>query len=191
MGLVLVGCECSGEVRRAFRALGHDAWSCDLKESEDGADEHIRGDVRDAVESREWDLLIAHPPCTRLALSGNRWRAGRENEVEEALDLVRWLLVGQRVCRRVCVENPIGLIGSRVMPASQIIHPWQHGHPERKKTGLWLRNLPDLEATEVVPEAERNDGIWNMRGGRNRGANRARTFRGVARAMAAQWGCLI
>lgn len=182
-------------VRRAFERAGHEAWSCDLVEARDGGGQwgrHLRTDVRMAVlECGPWDLMIAHPPCTRLASSGARWMAGREPEIAEALDLVRWLLVFQREIGRVCVENPVGLIGTRVRPSDQVIHPWQHGHPEKKATCLWLRRLPLLRRGVVIPEWERTDRLSTLSPGVGRAAERSRTFEGIAEAMASQWGPLL
>jgi hypothetical protein len=185
---VLVGCETSGVVRRAFAEVGVDSYSCDLLPAEDGETErHIVADVRRVVaEQGPWDLLIVHPPCTRLASSGARWMAGRQAEIEEALDLVRWLLVYQRAVGRVCLENPVGLIGTRVRPADQIIQPWMFGHGEVKATCLWLRRLPKLRATQVV--RGRRERVWRMSPGPERWRERSRTYAGIGRAMAEQWG---
>lgn len=193
MGRVLVGCEFSGTVRRAFESLGHEAWSCDLLEAEDGGGRfgrHIVGDVVQVVRERGgWDLAIFHPPCTRLAASGARWMAGRQDEIEEALDLVRWLMAYQRHVPKVCIENPIGVISTRVREPDQIIQPWQFGHGETKATCLWLRCLPELRYTRKV--AGREQRLYNLAPGANRWAERSRTFQGVAEAMAQQWGKLI
>lgn len=193
MGRVLVACEFSGVVRRAFEARGHECWSCDLLEAEDGGGEygrHYVGDVRGVVEGEgPWDLMVAHPPCTRLASSGAAWMAGREAEIEEALDFVRWLLVYQKGAHRICVENPIGLISTRVAEPSQIIQPWQFGHGETKATCLWLRRLPQLRYTKLVPG--RDNRIHMEPPGPDRWKARSRTYPGIAKAMAEQWGSLI
>jgi hypothetical protein len=187
---VLVGCETSGVVRRAFAARGVECWSCDLLGAEDGDARHLVLDVRVAVaEFGPWDLLIAHPPCTALARSGARWWPGREEESARALDLVRWLLVYQRHVARVCVENPVGMVSTRVGPPAQVIQPWQHGHGETKATCLWLRNLPLLRKTKIV--AGREPRLANLPPGPERWRERSRTYEGVAEAMANQWTPLL
>ncbi len=187
---MLVGCETSGVVRRAFAAQGIEAWSCDLLPSEDGDPRHVVGDVRHVVaENGPWDLLIGHPPCTSLARSGARWWPGREAEQRDALNLVRWLLVFQRHVMRVCVENPIGLVGTRIRPAEQIIQPWHHGHGETKATCLWLRQLPLLRKSAVVTGREAR--VHRMGPSADRWRLRSRTYEGVAAAMARQWAPLL
>lgn len=192
-GRVLVGCELSGVVRRAFERAGCEAWSCDLEVSEDGGGEwgrHIVGDVRQAVAGEgPWDLMVCHPPCQRLAVSGARWMAGREDEIEEALELVRWLLIDQQHVPRVCLENPVGLISTRVRKPDQIIQPWQFGHGECKKTCLWFRNLPELRYTKKVPG--RLERVAYMPKSKDRARLRSRTYEGIAAAMASQWGPLL
>jgi len=181
---VLVACEFSGVVRRAFRARGHDAWSCDLLEAEDGG-EHIQGDVIPAL-GLGWDLMIAHPPCTHLAVSGARWFRGKRAEQALALDFVRALL--DAPIPRIALENPVSIISSRIRKPDQIIQPWQFGHGETKATCLWLRGLPPLRPTDVVPG--RANRVHREPPGPERWKNRARTFPGIAEAMADQWGCL-
>ena len=188
---VLVACEYSGRVRQAFRALGHDAWSCDLLPSEDNSPHHIMGDVR-AILSAAWDLMIAHPTCTKLCNSGARWWKGQEAAQAEALDFVRLLMAAP--IPRIAIENPPGKIGSAIRPADQYIQPWQFGHMETKKTGLWLKGLPKLTATNDVeaemlrlPLAERSRVHW-MPPSADRWKHRSRTYAGIAAAMAGQWG---
>lgn len=181
---VLVACEFSGVVRDAFTAAGHDATSCDLLPSErDG--NHYCGDVRDILGDG-WDLMIAHPPCTYLAVSGARWWAGRKREQAEALEFVKLLL--DAPIPRIAVENPIGAISKAIRKPDQIIQPWQFGHGETKATCLWLKDLPPLEPTEVVDGREHR--VWKMPPGANRWRERSRTYSGVATAMAEQWGAL-
>lgn len=191
---VLVACEYSGRVRDAFRALGHNAWSCDLLPSETPSPWHLQGDVREHLD-REWDLIIAHPPCTDLAVSGARWfarkaeedrKAKRPDRQEAALAFVRLFL--DHPCPRVCVENPVSIISSRIRPPDQIIQPWQFGHGETKATCLWLKGLPALTPTNVVPG--RAARVHLMPPSPERWKERSRTFEGIARAMAAQWGGL-
>lgn len=188
---VLVACEFSGTVRRAFRERGHDAWSCDILPAEDGDANHYHCPAQD-VPMHGWDLMIAHPPCTLLTNAGARWWAGREREQAEALEFVRWLM--SQPIPRIAIENPPGRIGSQIRPADQYIQPWQFGHCETKKTGLWLKGLPHLRATEDVshvlaslPPSERHRVHW-CKPGPDRWKERSRTYPGIAAAMADQWG---
>ena len=181
---VLVACEFSGVVRRAFRARGHDAWSCDLLPAEDDALEHIHGDVMKMRKWQHWDLMIAHPPCTHLAVSGARWFREKRAEQAAALDFVRALMAAP--IPRIAIENPISIISSRIRKPDQIIQPWQFGHGETKATCLWLKNLPLLKPTSIVDGREAR--VHKMTPGPNRWRERSRTFTGIADAMAAQWG---
>ena len=146
---VLIACEQSGIVREAFCRHGHDAWSCDLVPSERPG-QHLQGDAMDYL-AHGWDLLIASPPCTYLARAGARWWAARQAEQKDALDFIRALL--NAPIPRIALENPPGRIGTAIRPADQYIQPWQFGHREGKLTGLWLKNLPRLQATCVVDPA--------------------------------------
>ncbi len=181
---VLVACEFSGVVRRAFRNRGHDAWSCDLLPAEDGGSAyHYSGDVRDILHDR-WDLMIAHPPCTHLSVSGARWFKDKQEEQAEALDFVRALM--EAPIPRIAIENPISIISSRIRKPDQIIQPWQFGHGETKATCLWLKNLPKLVPTNIVEGREAR--VHRMPPGPDRWKERSRTFEGIAAAMADQWG---
>lgn len=180
---VLIACEFSGAVRHAFRVRHHDAWSCDLLPAEDASPFHIQGNVLDALD-REWDLMIAHPPCTHLAVSGARWFKNKRREQEAALVFVRYLLAAN--VPRIALENPVGVISTRIRKPDQYIQPWQFGHGETKKTGLWLKNLPLLKPTNVVEGREGR--VWKMAPGPNRAKERSRTYQGIAEAMAEQWG---
>ena len=179
---VLVACEYSGRVRDAFLRIGHDAMSCDLLPTDEPGP-HYQGDVRDVI-GNGWDLMIAHPPCTHLAVSGARWFRGKLAEQEEALDFVRVLLDAH--IERIALENPISIISSRIRKPDQVIQPWQHGHGETKATCLWLKGLPKLTPTKIVDGREAR--VHKMPPGPNRWKERSRTLEGVARAMAAQWG---
>lgn len=182
---VLVACEESGRVRDAFRARGHDAVSCDLEESATPGPHH-RGDVLELLADG-WDLLIAFPPCTHLAASGARWFASKPQHLQdEAVAFVRKLL--EAPVPRIAVENPVGVLSSRIRPPDQYVHPWQFGHGEVKRTGLWLKNLPPLVPTDVVEGREPR--IWRMAPGPDRARERSRTYPGIAAAMADQWGTL-
>ncbi len=179
---VLVACEFSGTVRDAFQAAGHDAWSCDLLPTEKPG-QHIQGDVLAHIDDG-WDLLIAHPPCTHLAVSGARWFKDKRTEQSEALAFVAQLL-GCSVAR-IALENPISIISSHIRKPDQIIQPWQFGHGETKATCLWLKNLPPLTPTNVVEGREAR--VHKMAPGAGRWRERSRTYTGIAAAMAAQWG---
>lgn len=177
----LVACEYSGRVRDALRRRGVDAMSCDLLPTEVQGP-HYQGDVRDVLHDG-WDLLIAHPPCTHLAVSGARWFKHKQKEQAEALDFVRLLL--NAPIPRIALEQPISIVASRIAPTSQVIHAWQFGHGERKTTCLWLINLPHLVPTNIVEGREER--VHRMAPGPNRWKERSRTFQGVADAMAEQW----
>lgn len=179
---VLVACEFSGIVRDAFIARGHDAVSCDLLPTEhDGP--HIEGDVLDILNDG-WDLMVAHPPCTYLAVSGARWWKDRQLEQQLALEFVGRLMDAPIPC--IAIENPISLISTRIRKPDQIIHPWMFGHGETKSTCLWLRGLPPLMAMHILTGREHR--IVNMPQTKNRWRERSRTFPGIADAMAFQWG---
>ena len=181
---VLVACEYSGAVRDAFRARGHEAMSCDLLPTEVPGP-HYQGPVQDML-SEGWDLLIAHPPCTHLAVSGARWFKDKVNEQAEALAFVRLLLAAP--IPRIALENPVSVISSRIRKPDQIIQPWQFGHGETKATCLWLKGLPPLTPTNVVEGREAR--IHKMPPGPDRWKERSRTYQGIADAMASQWGNL-
>jgi hypothetical protein len=181
---VLIGCEFSGVVREAFRVRGHDAWSCDLLPSEQPGP-HMEGDVR-ALLADGWDLALFFPPCTYLANSGARWWAARQVEQQEALAFVRCLL--DAPIPRIALENPEGKIGSAIRTHDQLIHPWEYGEEEEKKTCLWLKNLPYLQPTKLM--AKREQKVWRMGASKRRAQDRSRTYPGIAEAMAAQWGRL-
>ncbi|UQZ87740.1 hypothetical protein C4J81_00385 [Deltaproteobacteria bacterium Smac51] len=178
---VLVACEFSGRVRDAFIARGHDAISCDLLPSERPGP-HYQGNVRDILNDG-WDLMVAHPPCTHLAVSGRRWFKGKEALQSEALNFVRALM--NAPIFRIAVENPLSLISSQIRPADQLIQPWQFGHGELKATCLWLRGLPKLKPTCIVPGRESR--LHHLSPGVDRWKERSRTYPGIAEAMADQW----
>ena len=180
---VIVACEYSGRVRDAFRSRGHDAWSCDLLECEAGPAWHFQQPVEEVL-ALGWDLMVAHPPCTHLAVSGSRHFHRKQQEQAEALDFVRLLM--DSPIPRWCIENPVSVISSAIRPADQIIQPWQFGHGETKATCLWLHNLPRLKPTEMVEGREPR--VHMMPPGPNRWKERSRTFEGIAEAMGDQWG---
>jgi site-specific DNA-cytosine methylase len=188
---ILVACEFSGVVRDAFAAKGHDVWSFDLLPSERPGN-HIQDDVRTTLD-HGWDMMIAFPPCTHLAVSGARWFKEKRQEQEEALEFVRCLL-GAPI-PMIALENPVGIISTRIRKPDQIIQPWQFGHETTKTTCLWLKSLPHLVPTEIVDKGERryyasgkSSPMWHANTGGGCGHERSRTFTGIAKAMADQWG---
>jgi hypothetical protein len=190
---VLIACEYSGAVRDAFINNGHDAMSCDLLPT-DSPGNHYQGDVFDVINDG-WDLMIAHPPCTHLAVSGARWFKDKVKEQAESLEFVRRLM--DAPIDKIAIENPISIISSRIRKPEQIIQPWMFGHPEAKATCLWLKGLPTLSATDVLTKPE--CGYWSNQtpSGQNklgpskdRWKERSKTYQGIATAMANQWGAL-
>jgi len=179
---VLIACEYSGTVRDAFRARGHDAMSCDLLPTERPGP-HYQGDVFDILWDG-WDLMIAHPPCTHLAVSGARWWKDKLPEQADALAFVRLLMDAPIL--RIAIENPISKISTAIRKPDQIVQPWQFGHGETKATCLWLKGLPKLVPTQVVDGREAR--IHKMSPGPDRWKERSRTYQGIADAMASQWG---
>ena len=180
--LVLIACEFSGIVRDAFTRKGHFAMSCDFLDTERSG-WHYKGDVRDVLYNG-WDLMIAFPPCTYLAVSGARWFKYRQEEQKEALDFVRLLL--DISISQIALENPIGVISTKIRKPDQIIQPWQFGHGETKSTCLWLKNLSSLQPTNIVEGRENK--IHKMPPSKDRGKLRSITYQGIADAMAEQWG---
>jgi hypothetical protein len=191
---VLVACEFSGVVRDAFIARGHDAVSCDLLPTE-APGPHFTGDVREAMHRGYWDALIAFPPCTHLAVSGARYFAEKraDGRQQEAIDF--FMALASAPIERIALENPVSIMSSVWRKPDQIIQPWQFGHPESKSTCLWLKGLPPLVPTNVLPLPE--SGRWENQtpSGQNklgpsptRAQLRAKTYPGIASAMAEQWG---
>lgn len=179
---VLVACEFSGIIRDAFAQRGHDAWSCDFLPSErDG--KHIQDNVLLHL-NKGWDLMIAHPPCTHLAVSGARWFKDKKFEQETALNFVLALMNAD--IPHICIENPVSVISTKIRKPDQIIQPWMFGHGETKATCLWLKNLPKLTPTNIVDGREQH--IWKTSPSPDRWKTRSRTFQGIADAMADQWG---
>lgn len=196
---VLVACEFSGTVRDAFISAGHDAVSCDLLPTEKPGP-HYQGDVRDIL-SDGWDIMIAHPDCTYLCSSGLHWNKrtpGRQEKTDAALEFVRELMSAPIL--RIAIENPVGCIGTKIRPATQYIQPYEYGHDASKRTGLWLKNLPSLSATQyIAPRYVNSKPRWgnqtdsgqnNLAPSTDRWKKRAETYIGIAQAMANQWGSL-
>lgn len=182
LGRVLVACEYSGAVRDAFAARGWEAWSCDLLPTEKPGN-HFVGDVREILDDG-WDILVAHPPCTHLAVSGARWWASKPPSLQaDALDFVRLLLAAP--VPHIALENPVSAISSRIRKPDQVIQPWQFGHGEVKATCLWLKNLPKLTPTCIVEGREAR--VHKMPPGPDRWKERSRTLPGIALAFADQW----
>jgi site-specific DNA-cytosine methylase len=182
---VLVACEYSGAVRDAFRRQGFIAFSCDILPSEEpGA--HYRRDVREVLHLG-WDIMVAHPPCTHLSVSGARWFKDKAHEQIEALDFVRLLMAAP--IPYIAIENPISVISSKIRKPDQVIQPWQFGHGETKATCLWLKGLPKLEPTDIVEGREAR--VHKMPPGPDRWKERSRTYAGIANAMAEQWGSFV
>lgn len=182
---VLVACEFSGIVREAFRKRGHDAWSCDyLPQDYPSRGFHYKGDIFDLIKYRhDWDLMIAHPPCTHLAVSGARWFKDKRKEQNQAVDF--FLALWDLNIPKIAIENPIGIMSTRFQKPTQIIQPWQFGHGETKATCLWLKNLPLLKPTKIVEGREAR--IHKMPPSKDRWKERSRTYQGIAEAMANQW----
>jgi len=192
---VLVACEYSGRVRNAFREKGHNAISCDLLPSEDSSPYHYQCDVFEILDSQEFDLMIAHPPCTYLAVSGLHWNKripGRQTKTEDALIFVRRLLEAQ--IPKIALENPVGCISTRIRKPDQIIQPWQFGENASKKTCLWMKGLPALVPTNILAGGDKDRRANQTASGQNklgpspdRWKERSRTYQGIADAMASQW----
>lgn len=190
---VLIACEESGTVRRAYRALGHDAWSCDLLPAADGDSHHFRCDAIEAAYEHLWDLMIAHPPCDALAVSGARWfpQKRADGSQQRALAFVQALM--DAPIPRIAIENPVSIISTAIRPPDQTIQPWMFWHlgkpggGEVKRTCLWLKGLPKLVPT-TPNEKGRHPACWLMGPSPTRKRDRARTYPGIADAMARQWG---
>ena len=178
---VLIACEFSGIVRNAFLTLGHQAVSCDYLPTET-AGAHLQMDVREALDW-DWDLMIAHPPCQHLAVSGARWFKDKKKEQKAALEFVQTLL--DAPIPKICLENPVSIISTKIRKPDQIIQPWMFGHGETKKTCLWLKGLPPLTPTNIVEGRESR--VHRMPPGPDRWKNRSRFYLGIAKAMANQW----
>ena len=210
---VLVACEESQAVCKAFRELGHEAYSCDIQDCSGGHPEwHIKGDVLPLLNGSckmvteggqevqidgEWDLIIAHPPCTDIAVSGARWFPEKQKDFRQQKAIVFFMQMALARCKRIAVENPVGIMSNIYRKPDQIIQPYEYGHPARKTTCLWLYGLPALKPTEIVePELVsyecKNGKIATFSadygGGKDHGKKRSKTYPGIAKAMAEQWG---
>jgi site-specific DNA-cytosine methylase len=182
---ILVACEESQTVTKAFRAKGHEAFSCDIISCSGGHPEwHIQADVTGYIE-REWDMVIAFPPCTDLAVSGARHFAEKRKDGRQQRSINFFMLFANCSCPRVAIENPVGIMSSMWRTPDQIIQPWQFGHGETKATCLWLKGLPLLKPTNIVEGREQR--IWKMPPSADRAKLRSKTYDGIALAMAEQW----
>lgn len=203
---ILIACEYSGVTRRAFQALGHTVWSADFEPAEDGSEWHYQGDCFDLILNMGFDLMIAHPPCTYLSVSGLHWNKRgvmvdgrpRAELTEEALEFVQRLM--DAPIKRICIENPVSCISSRIRKPDQIIQPWQFGEDASKATCLWLKGLPKLVPTQLVEGrlvdgkrrwANQTDSGQNkLAPSKDRWKDRSRTYPGIAKAWADQWGSI-
>jgi len=187
---VLIGCETSGAIRREFEKLGHDVLSCDLLPSDDNSPLHYQGDVFDLLENQTFDLIVIHPPCTALCLSGNRWYGKGKEKHHERLKAIEWTKKLWEKCKEVsyavALENPASVVFQHLdCDTFQYIQPWQFGHGETKRTGFALHNLPKLIPTDIVEGREQR--IWKMGPSPERWKERSKTFEGIAKAIASQW----
>lgn len=193
----LIACEYSGRVREAFRRRGHEAWSCDLLPAEDGSPFHIQGDVMDVIEAgchagshtpylpAMWDVMVAHPPCTHLAVSGSRWFEEKRASGEQQEAIEFFLALARAPIPRIAIENPVCIMSSVWRPPDQVLQPWQFGHGEVKATCLWLKGLPPLVPTKIV--SGRHPRVHLMPPSQDRWKDRSRTYEGIAEAMGSQW----
>ena len=181
---ILIAFEFSGTVRDAFIAKGHDAISCDLLET-DQPGPHYQGDVMDILHD-DWDMIIAFPPCTDLASSGARWFKEKQQDGRQEKSIALFMSIVKAKCERIAIENPIGIMSSYYRKPDQIIQPWQYGHGETKSTCLWLKGIPLLIPTNIVEGREQR--IWKLPPSKDRAKIRSLTYKGIAEAMADQWG---
>lgn len=202
---VLIACEESQEVCKAFRAKGHEAYSCDIQECSGGHPEwHTQGDVLPLLRNpdidgwyfctmdnvthhiEKWDLIIAFPPCTHLAVSGARYFEQKRKDGRQQQGIDFFMEFTKADCEKIAIENPIGIMSTHYRKPDQIIQPWMFGHGETKATCLWLKNLPKLEPTNIVDGREQR--VWRMPPGPERAKNRSKTYPGIAKAFAEFWG---
>jgi len=193
MSKVLIGCEESGVLSSAFRRAGFDSWSCDLNPTRGDPDWHMRCDIMDAIPVNSWDLIILHPDCTALAVSGNRWYGKDMLYYYKRKDAIQWTvqlwMLANRYANRVALENPVSVIFKYLQAPVCYVQPFEHGHGEQKKTGFALRNLPDL--IPIHPVEGREQKIWKMAPSPTRKRDRSVTYQGIADAIVSQWGVLL
>ena len=182
---ILIACEYSGRVRDAFTARGHYAVSCDLIPTESFG-EHIEGDVLTIINNPMWDMIVAFPPCTDLAVSGARWFKEKQADGRQQASIDFFMAIANAPCDKIAIENPVGIMSTKWRKPDQIIQPWWFGHGETKATCLWLKGLPKLKPTNIVEGRENR--IWKMSPSKDRAKKRSLTYQGIAGAMAEQWG---
>ena len=183
---VLVACEESQAVTKAFRKLGIEAFSCDIQDQSGGHPEwHIKEDVLTVIQNQRWDAIIAFPPCTDLAVSGARWFKEKQADGRQQRSIGFFMAIASADCPLIAIENPIGIMSSHYRKPDQIIQPWMFGHGETKATCLWLKGLPRLVPTDIVEGREQR--IWKIPPSADRGKLRSKTYQGIADAMAGQW----
>lgn len=189
MGKILIACEESQRVTIEFRKLGLEAFSCDILECSGGHPEwHLKQDVISLLD-RNWDMIVAFPPCTHLASSGARWFLEKRKDGRQQKAINFFMKIINSKCKKIAVENPVGIMSNKYKKPDQIIQPWMFGHGETKRTCLWLKNLPLLKPTKIVEGREQR--IWKLPPSKNRAKLRSKTYLGIAKAMANQWGCLL
>ena len=182
---ILVACEESQAVTIEMRRLGHEAYSCDIEPCSGGHPEwHLQVDAQELLKMK-WDMILAFPPCTHLAVSGARYFEQKRKDGRQQAAIDFFMQFANADCSKIAIENPVGIMSTYYRKPDQIIQPWQFGHGETKKTCLWLKGLPPLISTEIVEGREQR--IWKMPPSEDRAKNRAKTFPGIARAMAEQW----
>ena len=180
---ILIACEFSQIVCKTFREKGHEAYSCDIEPTEGNPEWHLQGNVLQYLNDG-WDMMIAHPPCTHLCVSGARWFKEKQEEQKEAIEF--FIKLWECDIPKIAIENPIGIMSTKLRKPDQIIQPWQFGHGETKATCLWLKNLSKLDPTNIVEGRENR--IYKMPPSKDRGKERSRFYKGFAEAMANQWG---
>ena len=182
---ILIACEESQAVCKEMRRLGHEAYSCDIIPCSGGHPEwHLQVDALELLKM-QWDMIIAFPPCTNLAVSGARYFKEKQEDGRQQASVEFFMQFANADCKRIAIENPIGIMSTRYRKPDQIIHPWQFGHGETKATCIWLKGLPKLQPTDIVKGREQR--IWKMPPGPERAKLRSKTYLGIARAMAEQW----
>jgi len=185
---ILIACEESQEVTKALRTLGLEAYSCDIEPCSGGHPQwHLQEDVLPLL-SKNWDMIISFPPCTHLSVSGARWFKEKQKDGRQQSGIDFFMAFANADCEHIAIENPIGIMSTVWRKPNQIIQPWQFGHGETKATCLWLKNLPDLCPTNIVPGRENR--VWKMGPSEQRARLRGLTYPGIAKAMAEQWGSL-
>lgn len=190
--MILIGCEESQVVTAAFRIAGYEAFSCDIQPTRGNPDWHYQQNIMEVIPRNEWDLIILHPDCTAMAVSGNRWYGKGMPYHQKRIEAIEWTLalweLAKKYSLRVALENPVSVIFKH-LPNVFYLQPWQYGHGETKKTGFALHNLPPLSPTNIVDGREQR--VWKMHPGKHRKRDRSKTYKGVAKAIVTQWGPIL